>query len=84
MAFVEQTDRRGRGLRVERDDATGLFRALVSIHDQHVQEAGQWVAVEEGFDLDGQNGYALKAKPRLRHALRLANDGGRLGPHRRD
>src|SRR5687768_896211 len=78
MAFVERTDLRTRNAVVERDNVSGLYRALLSIHDQHVQEAGQWVDVTEDFVVDGAEGFALRARSRLRHQLRLANDGSRL------
>ncbi len=54
----------------------GRRRFETTIHDQRYRVAGQWADVVEDAVVDGQEGFARVAD-RMRHRLRLAEDGTR-------
>ncbi|MBI4396135.1 MAG: hypothetical protein HY548_03500, partial [Elusimicrobia bacterium] len=77
---------RGRGVTFFRDPswAAGRKQAIFTIHDQNfVDEYGLWLAADESLVDDGLEGFALKVD-RLRHKLRVANDGKRRWYPRRN
>jgi len=75
---------RARNLTLVRDSLWTPRRrqAIVTLHDQHYYDAG-WVAVDEALAADGLDGFARRAD-RMRHALRLAENGTRRWYPRRD
>jgi hypothetical protein len=58
-------------------------RLLATIHDQRYLASGFWSDVVEDFAADGVDGFARQAN-RMRHALRVAEDGTRRWHPRRD
>ena len=81
MALIELNDLRTQKAKHFRDDVSGQRRAVLTIHDQHYDNAG-WVDVDERAVLDGKDGYARKCD-QMRHAIRYTEDGGRLWTPRR-
>ena len=68
-----------------RDPAMGSRwrQSVISLHDQWLQVASQWAAVNEALVADGLNGYSLRCDMQ-RHILRLDDNAGRQWAPRRD
>lgn len=81
MAFT--LDSVGKQHTLYRDAQTGLYRAEITIHDQRYDTGSGLATVVEALEADGTEGFALRAN-RLRHAVRLANDGTRRWYPRRN
>ena len=85
MTWVERTDLRHRQRKIfENSDNPRLRRAVVTGYDQHYDdEQGAWQECVEGYETSDEVGYNQMAR-RLRHALHVANNGGRRWYPRRN
>src|SRR4030066_111299 len=85
MTWVERTDLRHRQRKIfENSDNPRLRRAVVTGYDQHYDdEQGAWQECVEGYETSDEVGYNQMAR-RLRHALHVANNGGRRWDPRRN
>ena len=82
MALIEQIAKRARGARIYLDDATGLFRTEVTLHDQCYQDSqGIWQIVDDSFisDSGGFNAQCITQRKWVRVA---ANGTRRIYPDR--
>lgn len=85
MAWVELTDKRTKKAKHFFDATTGLYRAEITIHDQHYFVAGQgWNDVDETIvDDTSKSGYVAKAD-KQQHAVYFGNAAERQWYPRRD
>ena len=85
MTWNERIDLRHRQRKIfENSDDPRLRRAVVTGYDQHYDDSqGAWQECVEGYETSDVVGYNQMAR-RLRHALHVANNGGRRWYPRRN
>ncbi len=84
MAWLELPALRTAKAKHYRDDVSGLYRAVLTLHDQHYHDGSAWQEVDEAIVDDAtRTGYIAKAD-RMRHAVWFGSGGERAWYPRRE